>query len=114
MQQPARSYLHRDEYIQDAKISGDRNEEITADDACGVVANERRPALIACSSGSGMFLQIFADRARRDVDAELQQMFISDALLALRDVLSGHSAHQQRRFVGSFGLPRGRDFQRQK
>ena len=50
--------------------------------AARVIAQKRAPALIAARSAAWLASHVLAHRARRDSNAELDQQFVRDPLLA--------------------------------
>src|SRR5919202_3997977 len=82
---------HKD--IEHAKRRGDRHAEITRDDALGMIAEKRGPALrlmpFALAS-HGMARHVFTHRSRRDLQTELEQQFVRNPLLAPGGVIARH------------------------
>jgi len=66
----------------DSKARRDRHTEIAGDDGRCVIAQKRAPALITARSAAWLPSYVFAHGARRDSNAELNQQFVRDPLLA--------------------------------
>jgi hypothetical protein len=72
----------------------DGDEEITRNDPPGVQAQERRPSQVPSRPTLRSIRQIFAHRSGRDLNSQLHQQFIGDALLAPRCIPVRHPANQ--------------------
>ena len=74
VENPPRPDLHGDENVQHAHRSSDGNQEVARDDAPGVVSDKGRPALIRRAvAPRPQRIQILADSARRNADAQFQR-----------------------------------------
>jgi hypothetical protein len=98
MQNSARRVLHQDEDIEEAKGRCDHRAEIAGDNGLGVVTDKRPPALgrdAVVRTTVEALGHIFAYRPRRYPEAQLEQQFVGETLLAPRRVVAGHTANER-------------------
>ena len=93
------SELNDYEHIEALKRRRDHGQEITGNDRLGVISHEDRPALIASWWSPRAFRHaLLANGTRRDLDAELEQEFIGDALLAPARIVARHCSDEHPQF----------------
>src|SRR4029453_12899043 len=85
VQESAAGMFNDHKHIEKAKRRGNRHAEIPRDDAVGMIADKRGPALrwmpFALTS-HGMARHVFTHGSRRDLQTELEQQFVRNPLLA--------------------------------
>lgn len=85
-------------HIENAKRRGDRHAEVARDDASGMIADKRGPALRLMPwalTSHGMARYVFTHGSRRDLQTELEQQFVRNPLLAPGGVIARHLSDER-------------------
>ena len=91
----ARADLQHHQHIHDAKRHGHRDDEVAGDDLAGVILQKRGPALIASVAGmASKPAQVLANGPGGDLNPQLDEKLVRDALLAPQRVLAMHPTNQ--------------------
>ena len=77
-----RRVVHDQQHIDDPKCSRDENKEVRRDNRLGMIADEGHPPLRRDFGPLRVLGHVTTDRARRDLDSDLQQELIRDAFLS--------------------------------
>ena len=103
---PTCTHVEHDEDVEQSEPCRHRDEEITREHVAGMVAHERVPRLGPQHwIGRWRPAHVASDRSRRDRDAEFEQQFCGDALLAPRSVRVRHLRDQLLQVRGIRGRP---------
>ena len=94
VQDPARTNLHCNKDVHNSKGCGYGDKEVTGDNYLRMVSDERAPALIPRSASRPISFEVFANRARRDANTQLQQELVCNLLLAPDGVLAAYLPNQ--------------------
>ena len=89
--------------IEEPEGRGDRPAAVTCDDALGVIAEKAGPALALTALArtfDTVVQHVCTHGSRRDLQAQLEQELVGDALLAPRRVLQGHASHERLQVLG--------------
>ena len=100
--------LNDHEHIEHAKVRCDGKAEVAGENSLSVKTHEGRPAQISSRPSQWAPGHVLAHRARGDLDAELQQKLIGDALLASDRVLRSHPSDQALQLSGNGRTARSR------
>src|ERR1019366_5743778 len=92
VEDPARSDLHSDEYVQRPEIHCHAGQEIAGDYGFGVIADECGPSL-AGAAARLTGIQVPPYRSGRDLDTELKFQLGGDAFFAPGRILAMHLAN---------------------
>jgi len=111
MQNPTAADFHRHEHIQDAKGGRHRHEEIAGHHRLGVVPHKAASSLAGCPARPFKYLRTVRDDTRMPSLSCSSFAIRSSPQVGFSRPISWIST---RRFLGSFGRPGWRDFQRQK
>src|SRR5215471_8785482 len=108
----AGSDLHHDEDVEGAECRGDHHEEVAGYHDLGMVADKSQPALFRVRRAHWTIsMEVLADRARGDLNGQLELQFIGDAFLSPGGILCGHLADESAQILGDLrsahrpGLP---------
>ena len=102
--------FHHNEYIKDMETGRDHSEEISGDNALGVVANEGQPPLSRIRSAPVAAAHVLADCARRDAKSQLYFQFIGDPLFTPSQILPRHGPDQVLQLLRNSRAPNGPGF----
>jgi hypothetical protein len=111
MQDPVGRVFHDDKHVKQAKGGRDYHTEVTRDDRLSMIADKGAPALSGRAFASTMvhaLWHVLAHRAWRYLEAQLQQEFIGNTLLAPCRVLVGHTTDEDSELRREWGASRTR------
>jgi hypothetical protein len=93
----ARGMFHQDKDVEHAKGGRDHDTEVTRDDRLRMITYKGAPVLrgrVVASTMVHALGHVFAHRARRHAQPQLQQQFIRNAFLPPCRILTGHTANE--------------------